>query len=66
MLPPGHLGQVAAVAAADVNDALGPGQADDQLGQVKRRLLVGVDRLPGGQVGIGPVLGLGQDGPVSP
>jgi hypothetical protein len=64
-----QFGQVEAVATADVGDdlmAAQPGQAEYRAGQVYRRFLVGVDRLPRGQVDVGLVLDVAQEGPVRP
>jgi hypothetical protein len=56
---PGQLGQVVAVAAADVGNGLTvaqAGQADDAAGQVDAWSLMGVQSLAGRQVGVRPVL----------
>ena len=63
MAPPGQLGQVQAVPAADVGDHLGagqPGAIADRGPQVDPRVLELVDRLPRGEVGVGPVLNRGE------
>jgi hypothetical protein len=65
----GQLGQVHAVAAADVGHRAGrhrARQVEHPGGQVDARVLVGVDRLAGGQVGVGLVLGAAQVRGVSP
>jgi hypothetical protein len=67
--PPGQFGQVEAIAAANVGDdlmATQPGQIEYPVGQVYRRLVVRVDRLPGGQVDVGLVPDVTQEGPVRP
>ncbi len=58
---PGQPGQVDPVPAADIGYGLvarQPGQVQHRLDQVDARLLVVVDRLAGGQVGVGAVLDL--------
>jgi len=63
----GQLGQVDPVPAADLGHRLRAGQrgkVDHGGREVDLGLLVGINRLPGGQVLLGPVLNSGEVGPV--
>lgn len=66
----GQFGQVGAVAAADVGDHFGAARdgrkrhVQHLAGQVHRRMLVRVDGLARGQVGVRLVLNIAQEGPV--